>query len=359
MANGLTDARISAHVGSSWSGAYIDRDGKVELRSFPADPSALRDRLRLRRDGSLTPEESGLVAAASDGTIASRDRRFSSAGVRLEDRPWLHPESAPDAGSWRAWREILLEQAEEDLRAAWDPSVHVEEAVRAVGELDGMLNLLGERISSWARRDSPEIETGDVRSLKRLAEELISPPPTADSTDVRPPDPDLAAARVALARLFQETYNAHKALEGSIERAIPRRAPNVSALLGPMLAARIISHAGGLDRLARLPASTIQVLGAEKAFFEHLRGRGPPPRHGLLFLHADIQSAPRRQRGKLARALAGKVAIAARIDREGSGLEPELTRKYAERRAAIRATSARGGAGGGRSRPPLDRAAEH
>ncbi|MCI4340676.1 MAG: ATP-binding protein, partial [Thermoplasmata archaeon] len=134
---------------------------------------------------------------------------------------------------------------------------------------------------------------------------------------------------------------------------------NISALLGPLLAARMLAQAGGLDRLARLPASTIQVLGAEKAFFEHLRGRAPPPRHGLLFLHPSIQGAPRRLRGKLARALAGKVAIAARIDREGGALRPELGASYDARAKAVKTM----GTGAGRtrpkrSRPPLDGATE-
>ncbi|MCI4345537.1 MAG: C/D box methylation guide ribonucleoprotein complex aNOP56 subunit, partial [Thermoplasmata archaeon] len=112
-------------------------------------------------------------------------------------------------------------------------------------------------------------------------------------------------------------------------------------------------------RLARLPASTGQVLGAEKAFFEHLRGRAPPPRHGLLFLHPKLHSAPRAQRGRLARALAGKVAIAARLDRGGAAVRPELKRAFEKRAEAIGKQTVRASR---RGRPelrlPLDRAAE-
>jgi nucleolar protein 56 len=113
-------------------------------------------------------------------------------------------------------------------------------------------------------------------------------------------------------------------MESALTEAMPERAPNLTALLGPLLAARLISQAGSLQRLSELPASTIQVLGAERAFFEHLRGRAPPPRHGLLFLHPKLHSAPRLERGRLARALAGKVAIAARLDRAGRPLDPRL-----------------------------------
>jgi len=114
-----------------------------------------------------------------------------------------------------------------------------------------------------------------------------------------------------------------------------------------------VAQAGGLDRLARLPASTVQVLGAERAFFEHLRGRAPPPRHGLLFLHPQIQSAPKSVRGKLARALAGKVAIAARRDREGSPVLPELKTAFERREAELRARRGKRRPAGG-SALPLD-----
>ncbi|MCI4322253.1 MAG: ATP-binding protein, partial [Thermoplasmata archaeon] len=142
--------------------------------------------------------------------------------------------------------------------------------------------------------------------------------------------------RRGLAALYLAAEENRGALERSLEAAVPRRAPNLAALLGPLLAARMIAQAGGLERLGRLPASTIQVLGAERAFFEHLRGRAPPPRHGLLFLHPTIQGAPKRLRGKLARALAGKAAIAARRDVQGSPNLPALAAAYASRAADVR-----------------------
>ncbi len=91
-------------------------------------------------------------------------------------------------------------------------------------------------------------------------------------------------------------------------------APNITALVGPLLGARLLSLAGGLDELARLPASTIQVLGAEKALFRALRTGGKPPKHGVIFQYPDIHRSPRWQRGKIARALAAKLAIAAKVD---------------------------------------------
>jgi nucleolar protein 56 len=67
-------------------------------------------------------------------------------------------------------------------------------------------------------------------------------------------------------------------------------------------------------RLARLPSGTVQILGAEKAFFNHLKTGAPSPKHGHIFMHPWISRSPRWVRGKIARMLAGKISIAAKID---------------------------------------------
>ena len=91
-------------------------------------------------------------------------------------------------------------------------------------------------------------------------------------------------------------------------------APNLSAIAGPTIGARLIAKSGGMMKLARLPSSTIQVLGAEKALFRSLKSGSRPPKHGIIFQHDKVHSSPKWQRGKIARSLASKIAIAARID---------------------------------------------
>ncbi len=90
--------------------------------------------------------------------------------------------------------------------------------------------------------------------------------------------------------------------------------PNCSALLGGLVAARLVSHAGGLSALARLPGSSIQVLGSRTALYSHIRGGTPPPKHGIIFQHRRVHNALKETRGRVARVLAAKLAIAARID---------------------------------------------
>lgn len=130
--------------------------------------------------------------------------------------------------------------------------------------------------------------------------------------------------------------------ESYIRELMNSEAPNLSAVAGAILGAKLISLAGGLEKLAKLPASTIQVLGAEKALFRFFRtGRGAP-KHGIIFQHPYIHSSPKWQRGKIARLLATKIAIAARIDyfsREDRSAElrktleerlAEIKKKYAQ-----------------------------
>ncbi|GIL71003.1 hypothetical protein Vretifemale_1649 [Volvox reticuliferus] len=91
-------------------------------------------------------------------------------------------------------------------------------------------------------------------------------------------------------------------------------APNLSALIGEVVGARLISHAGSLTNLAKYPASTVQILGAEKALFRALKTRGNTPKYGLIFHSSFIGRAKQRNKGRISRYLANKCSIASRID---------------------------------------------
>lgn len=344
-------------VATWYSVAEVDNGRPIRGILFPTDPETLMERLRARRQGLRTPEEEEFLRERPPAAAQTRDRRLVGGPVLLADLPAVRgaPRDPPlPPGTLRT---LLLAAAEEALQAAWDPSIHVEEAVRAMADLDSVKNLVGERLVSWSSRDLSEEDSGP--SADQWAR-IVLDSPTPDGDGRGPPEPEIDRGRRSLATLYESIGRLRGDLENAVVAAMPRRAPNLSALLGPQLAARLLSQAGGLGRLARLPASTVQVLGAERAFFEHLRGRGPPPRHGLLFLHPTIQGAPRKQRGKLARALAGKVAIAARMDAAGTAVRPELLQAFEARAKEVRRA---GSVKAGRSRPrrsaaPLDRAPE-
>jgi len=125
--------------------------------------------------------------------------------------------------------------------------------------------------------------------------------------------PDLQAVREQ-AQTLLALLNHREELVAYSDALATRLAPNLSHIAGPSLAAKLIAQAGSLNKLASFPASTVQVIGAEKALFKHLRSGSPPPKHGLIFQHPAISTAPRWTRGKLARALAAKLTIASKAD---------------------------------------------
>ena len=131
----------------------------------------------------------------------------------------------------------------------------------------------------------------------------------------------------SLAKQILNLFELRKNIEVHVDEQMNEQAPNISAILGTAVGARILAHAGSLKRLATMPASTIQILGAEKALFRSLKTGANPPKHGILFQHATVHAAPRWQRGKIARAVAAKAAIAARVDVFGAGLNDTLLEK--------------------------------
>jgi hypothetical protein len=104
-------------------------------------------------------------------------------------------------------------------------------------------------------------------------------------------------------------------------------APNLAALIGETVGARLISHAGSLTSLAKAPASTVQILGAEKALFRALKTKGNTPKYGLIFHSSFIGRAAAKNKGRISRYLANKCSIAARID----SFADKVTSKFGER----------------------------
>ncbi len=130
-------------------------------------------------------------------------------------------------------------------------------------------------------------------------------------------------------------------IEKEIEDIVTKIAPNLSEIAGPLITARLLEKAGSLERFAFLPGSKIQILGAEKSLYKALarmrRGkRAKTPKHGIIFLHPFIRSLPKKKRGKMARYMAAKLAIAARLDYFRGELDEKLSeevrRKYEELR---------------------------
>lgn len=193
----------------------------------------------------------------------------------------------------------LLATAEQDLL----------QAVEALDDMTEAINLLDERLYEWHRLHRQRIVHGKDLAESLCEDETLGP----------------------FARAILGLRESRRGMEMEVSARAEGLLPNLSALAGPVLAARLISRAGGLHRLAKMPSSRLQVMGAEKSLFKHLEGRAPSPKHGIIFRHPAVMGAPRRLRGKLARALAGKLALAARMDYYGAGPSPDLAASLEKR----------------------------
>ena len=195
-------------------------------------------------------------------------------------------------------------------------------AIRAMDDCEREANELAERVAEWAGSRYDDAGTG-IEYARTLAER---DPET-------PADERLVALAGRVAALADEADN----LRRFVERTTPQVAPNLAALAGPVLAARLVALAGGLGELAKKPSGTVQVLGAEDALFAHLQGGAPSPKHGVIYTHEYVRTTAPEQRGSAARALAGKLSIAARVDHYSGDVRPSLQNELDDRIERIRA----------------------
>ena len=235
-------------------------------------------------------------------------------------------------------RQQSISAAEQAIRESSSrPDLHLVQAIQALDDTDKFLNVTATRVSEWyglhfpeslqlvsdnlalcklvvelGRRDGFTAESLSGRGFSdKKVEALVSAGERSKGGVIV--DGDLGRVK-ALASLAMELSSERDKLNSYVEGQMKRIAPNVTDVAGATIGARLMAKAGGLDRLAVLPASTIQILGAEKALFRALRTGARPPKHGILFQHQEVHMAPKWQRGKIARTLANKIAIAARVD---------------------------------------------
>lgn len=159
--------------------------------------------------------------------------------------------------------------------------VHIIKATKLTSDLESIINLLGENVNDWEKRQPSNDAMICLEELKKN-KDLIE----------------------------KEKNNLDEFIKNEMEVELP----NFSNICGHILGAKILAEAGSKKNLAFFPSSTIQVLGAEKALFSHIKKKTLPPKHGHLFNHPLIQKLPKNKRGKAARIIAGKLSIAAKLD---------------------------------------------
>lgn len=253
-------------------------------------------------------------------------------------------------------REVTVELARVAVTvAARRRDLYAVQAVRTIDDLDKTLNLLAGRVREWYGLHFPELdrlmekhetyarlvsELGKREgfSKERLVEEGVPADKAATiaeaahhSMGAEVSEEDLEWLR-SFCKDWLELFKFREKAASYVDKVMSEAAANMTSLVGPVLSARLLSIAGGLENIAKMPSSTIQVLGAEKALFRSLKTGARPPKHGVIFQHASIHQSPRWQRGKIARAISGSLAIAARIDFFGGEFKGDVLREKLDKR---------------------------
>jgi nucleolar protein 58 len=170
-------------------------------------------------------------------------------------------------------------------------------------------------------------------------------------------DADLASVqRLATEVVALMEYRAQ--LWAYLQARMQAIAPNLTVMVGELVGARLIAHAGSLMNLAKQPASTVQILGAEKALFRALKTKHDTPKYGLIYHASLIGQAPAKHKGKISRVLAAKTALSIRVDALGDASEPTVALE-ARAKVEARLRQLEGGArAAASSAPPKSRKSE-
>lgn len=246
--------------------------------------------------------------------------RLSSLGKpEFVDSAFIKPE---DYGfSPQLMQKVMIELGKLRTREPLPADRFIVQAVRALDDTIDTINLTSERLHEWYGLHFPELaDYAREERYARLIAEKGSREAIQDALDLQLEsvgseleEKDLEVVRGFASNLIQ-LYEEKGRLEAYIADRMEEAAPNITSIVGASLGARLISIAGGLKRLSRMPAGTVQLLGAEKALFAHLRQGKRPPKHGVIFQHPTVHRAPYWQRGNISRTMGGKLAIASKVD---------------------------------------------
>ena len=344
--------------------AFDDKNGLVEKVLFPKKPQAAARSLLKAEAGKMSDEVFSLVSLLKSSgydtfvfekaNLAEEIQRKMNVTVEVVkpsegevlrsrmNEVAVESGFATDQAELSLWnRNVSMELAKLRIKGATEKrDLIIAQGIQTLDDLDRTVNLFMGRLREWygvyfpeldrliekhetysrlamnlGDRENYTIEGLEKENIPKDRAQLVAKAAEASmGADIA--ERDLQQIQ-ELAKNVLSFYELRKNMDNYVDRTMEEMAPNVRAVAGALLGARLIAIAGSLQNLAMRPASTIQVLGAEKALFRSLKTGARPPKHGLIFQHTLLHDAKRWQRGKIARVIAGKLAIAARADAFG------------------------------------------
>ncbi len=273
---------------TKWFGVFlVDGHEVKEYRLFPKEPEEIAERLMQIRKGEVLDEEREF--ASHNPRVG--ERRVSDIGEYRDEKRIIQIEPEEYGFNRKILHDALIIMGKREVEGAKSPADDIIQAVNAIDEIIEAQNMLSERLREWYGYDFPFDDMVEGKKIKERGGGLKS-----------------------LNSLVNKLAETRSEMEKYLKEIMEKEAPNLSALVGPNIGARLIALAGGLDRLATMPSSTIQVLGAENAFFRYLKDGKNPPKHGIIYQHPLIHRARKDNIGRISRFMAGKIRIAAALD---------------------------------------------
>lgn len=241
------------------------------------------------------------------------------------------------------YRKIALYKMKEKSKSE---DKHLIQAINSIDDIDEAISKLVERIREWYALYFPEMDNikNNETYIKLIAENetkqnIIKSKPEAFLLDFEEFDEEIKKEDLEIINDFAtsiyELQKTRKKTEEYIENKMDSIAPNLKNLVGASLGAKLISHAGGIKRLSTYPSSTVQIMGAEKALFRHLKNGDRPPKYGLIYQHPAVRGSKWWNRGKIARMLASKISLAVRKDVYSDDIDPNIYDNFIEKAEQI------------------------
>ncbi|MEK6891996.1 MAG: hypothetical protein AABX25_02305 [Nanoarchaeota archaeon] len=230
-----------------------------------------------------------------------------------------------------------------EVKNSVNEDVLIIQSIKSVDELDKAINILAKRLREWYDLYNPEFSRS-VESHEKFIEEILESQKDEllkkinikmeDSFGADFEQENLEPLRNLTHQIY-DLYQLRKNQLDYISKLMDEYCQSIKAICDVMIAAKLLEHAGSLKRLSEMPASTIQILGAEKALFRHMKTGARSPKHGVIVSHSLIAKAPMKLHGKIARSLADKISIAAKVDYFkgqfiGDKLRKDLEEKFSE-----------------------------
>jgi nucleolar protein 56 len=298
---------------SNCIGSFVFEKGLVDSMLF-GGKNAVEKCIQLER-GEIIEEEKKLMKKYPDAFFLNKKTEDVK---QLEETEKIQEILSCFTGKSHEFFETELALVKRKLRESVSFDNLLINASDSVDELNKCINILSGRLREWFELHCPEISRkiqdniafADAvvkKSKKDFDKELgLSESMGADLKEIDIfPIKNLAGEIVNMNKLKEKH-------EKYMDELMKEHCPNIRAVAGTNLGAKLIALAGSFERIALLPASTIQILGAEKALFRHIKTGAKSPKHGVILQHPLVLDA--REKGKAARQVADKTSIAAKLD---------------------------------------------